>query len=619
LLLAAAVCAALAAHFFRDTASRPAPKPAEELRPLVVESRQTVAAGKAGEGTPEVAAAPRGAAPADPPQHAACPIKFRDVTGQTGIDFVHTHGGSGRKYIVETVTAGLATFDYDNDGKTDIYFLNGRPLAGTAAGVPPKNRLYRNLGSFRFKDVTDEAGVGGGAGYGLGVCAADYDNDGFQDLYLNNYGENVLYHNNGNGTFTDVTRKAGVGRGRKVGAGACFLDYDNDGRLDLYVANYVKFSEEQPVVISAKGHRVYSGPKDYLPETHNLFHNNGDGTFTDVSRESGIAAHPGTGMGMIAADYDNDGYPDVFVANDVAQNFLFHNERNGKFSEVALPAGVALGMDGIPHGNMGVDAADYNHSGRLSFYVTAYQNELKTLYKNLGNGMFNDVTLMTGAGSGSLPYVTWGCGFADFDNDGYKDLFIVCGHIDDNVELYDNTTAYRCRNVVLRNMGNGKFVNVSDQCGDGLKLKHSGRGLALDDLDNDGRIDVVILNSNDKPTILRNESVTGNHWIQVRLRGVQSNRDGVGARVYVVAGDLQQMDEVHSGRGYQSHWGTRLHFGLAKNQRVERIEVHWPRSGVVDILEDVPADRMLTIVEGSAQSKAKPRFIYPVPPGPPRK
>ena len=556
---------------------------------------------------------------AAPAAAAECPIKFRDVTAQSGIDFVHTHGGSGRKYVVEYVSSGLALFDYDNDGKTDIYFLNGRPLAGTKMNVRPKNHLYRNLGGFRFKDVTDEAGVGGGTGHGLGVCVGDYDNDGYQDLYLNNYGENILYHNNGDGTFTDVTKKAGVGRGHKVGAGACFLDYDNDGRLDLYVANYVQFSEEKPVVITMRGNRVYPSPKDFLPEVHNLFHNNGDGTFTDVSKEAGIAAHPGTGMGMICADYNDDGYPDIFVANDLVQNFLFRNDRNGKFTEVGLAAGVAVDMHGIPHGSMGVDCADYNNSGRLSFFVTAYQGELKTLFKNLGRGMFDDVTLLSGAGLGSYPYVTWGCGFADFTNDGHKDLFIVCGHFDENVELYDDTTTYRCRNVVLRNMGNGKFVNVTDECGEALKLKNSGRGLAFDDLDNDGRIDVVILNSNDRPTILRNESVTGNHWIQIRLRGVKSNRDGVGARVYVVAGDLQQMDEVHSGRGYQSHWGTRLHFGLAKNQRVERIEVHWPRSGVVDILEDVPVDRMLTIVEGSAQSKVKPRFVYPVLSGPLRK
>ena len=477
------------------------------------------------------------------PARAECPIKFRDVTAQTGIDFVHTHGGSDRKYIVETVTAGLALFDYDNDGKTDIYFLNGRPLAGTKSKVQPKNRLYRNLGGFRFKDVTDEAGVGGAAGFGLGVCVGDYDNDGYQDLYVSNYGENILYHNNGDGTFTDVTKKAGVGRGRKVGAGACFLDYDNDGYLDLFTANYVKFSEAKPVVQTVSGFPIYAVPSLYPPETHNLFHNNGDGTFTDVSARAGFAAYPTYGMGVVAADYDNDGYPDIFVANDVSPNSLFHNDRRGKFKDVALLAGVACDINGQANANMGVDCADYNNSGLLSFYVTNYQDQLALLFKNIGHGTFEDVTLPSGAGSGTLPYVAWGCGFVD--------------------------------------------------------------------LDNDGRMDVVILNSNDKPTILRNESVTGNHWIQIRLQGVKTNRDGVGTRVYVVAGDLKQMDEVHSGRGYQSHWGTRLHFGLAKNNRVERIEVPWPRSGVVDILEDVPADQLLTIVEGSAPSRLKPLFVYP--------
>ena len=366
---------------------------------------------------------------------AESPIRFRDVTAESGIDFVHTHGGSGRKYIVETVTAGLATFDYDNDGLTDIYFLNGRPLAGTEANVHAKNRLYRNLGGMKFKDVTDQAGVGGGIGYGLGVCVADYDNDGYQDIYLSNYGENILYHNNGDGTFTDVARRAGVTRGNRVGAGTCFLDYDHDGRLDLFAANYVKFSEEKPVVRTISGFPVYADPTCDTPETHNLFHNNGDGTFTDVSVKSGIAARPSYGMGVVAADYDNDGYPDIFVANDVSPNSLFHNDRQGKFRNVALwPAWPATsnGKRQRQHGS-GL-RADYNNSGLLSFYVTSYQKQSEVAYKNQGGGLFDDVTLPSGAGNGTLPYVTWGCGFVDFDNDGHRDLFIVCGHIQDNIE-----------------------------------------------------------------------------------------------------------------------------------------------------------------------------------------
>jgi len=549
---------------------------------------------------------------------AECLIKLRDVTKETGITFRHTDGSSGQRYLMETVSAGLATFDYDNDGKTDIYFLNGRPLPGSEARETPKNHLYHNLGGFRFVDVTDQVGVGGGSGYGLGLCVGDYDNDGFQDLYLNNYGENILYHNNGNGTFTDVTAKAGVGRGHRVGAGACFLDYDNDGKLDLFVGNYAQFSYEKHAVGHTNGFPTYLGPGRYPKDANTLFHNNGDGTFTDASKESGIAAHPGYAMGTVSCDYDNDGYPDIFVANDSCANFLFHNDGHGKFAEVGLRAGIAYDLNGDDQGNMAVDCGDYNNSGLLSFYKTAYQGQSALLYKNLGKGRFQDVTFLTGAGGRTPRNVTWGCGFVDFENKGARDIFIVCGHLQDNIEKYDDTTSYHARCILLRNMlletGEEKFVDVTDQCGDGLKVMASGRGVAFEDLDNDGRMDVVILNSRGAPTILRNESQTGNHWVQMRLQGVKSNRDGVGARVYVVAGNLKQMDEVHSGRSYQSHWGTRLHFGLGKHKRIDRIEVHWPRSGVVDILEDVPADQMLTIAEGSSPSTQKPLFVYPQAP-----
>jgi enediyne biosynthesis protein E4 len=546
---------------------------------------------------------------------AECPIQLRNITKQTGVSFLHTDGSSGRRYLVETVSAGLATFDYDGDGLVDIYFLNGRPLPGTNTRDTPRNHLYRNLGGFKFVDVTERAGVGGENGYGLGVCVGDYDNDGYQDLYLNNFGENILYHNNGDGTFIEVTAKSGAGRGSRVGAGACFLDYDNDGKLDLFVGNYAKFSCDKNIVGRTNGFPTYVGPALYPKETNTLFHNNGDGTFTDVSKESGIAAHPGYAMGTVCADYDNDGHADIFVANDSCANFLFHNDGHGRFSEVGLRAGVAYDINGDEQGNMGVDCGDYNHDAWLDFFKTSYQGQCALLYKNLGKGSFQDVTLLTGAGARTIRNVTWGCGFVDFENKGARDVFIVCGHLQDNVEAYDDTTSYHARCVLLRNTlletGVEKFVDVSDQCGNGLAVTASGRGVAFEDLDNDGRIDVVILNSRGQPTILRNESRTANHWIQIRLRGVKTNRDGVGAWVYVVAGNLKQMDEVHSGRGYQSHWGTRLHFGLAKYKRVDRIEVHWPVSGLVDVLEDVAADQRLTIVEGSKPSKQKPLFVYP--------
>ncbi len=532
-------------------------------------------------------------------------IRLRDVTSQTGITFRHTDGGSGRRYIVEYVSAGLATFDYDGDGDIDIYFLNGTPLRGTVVDTPPRNALYRNDGDFHFTDVTEQAGVGD-TGHGLGVAVADYDNDGDQDLYLNNFGPNVLYRNNGDGTFTDVTAQAGVQNGNKVGAGVCFLDIDADGDLDLYVSNYVRFSYETHQVHRRMGLPAYPSPLEYSAEPDTLYRNNGDGTFTDVSASSGIAAHAGPGMGMVCCDYDNDGDTDVFVGNDVMGNFLFRNNGAGKFEEVGIASGFAFDLGGIPHGSMGVACGDYDNDGLLDLHVTSYNREWATLYRNLGNGLFADVTRPSGAGYGTYPHVTWGNGLVDFDNDGDRDLFIACGHLEDNIELRDDTTTYRTRNLLLAGTGTGRFVDVSDSSGDGLAVEASSRGAAFDDLDGDGRVDVVILNSRDRPTVLRNESPGKNHWIAVRLVGKRSNRDGVGARVKVTAGKLVQVDEVHSGRSYQSHYGTRLHFGLGKHQRVDRIEVRWIGGGV-DRLENVPVDQMITIVEGSTGTSKRPR------------
>ncbi|UCG57764.1 MAG: CRTAC1 family protein [Phycisphaerales bacterium] len=530
-------------------------------------------------------------------------IILRDVTKETGITFQHTDGSSGRRYVVETVTAGLALFDYDHDGDVDIYFLNGAPLKGTKVGAPPKNALYRNEGGWKFTDVTEEAYVGD-TGYGLGVAVGDYDNDGDSDVYLNNYGPNVLYRNNGDGTFTDVTKQAGVDNGFEVGAGTCFLDIDKDGDLDLYVSNYLEFSYDKHVSTASAGFPVYANPRFYAPVPDTLYRNNGDGTFTDISKDSGVGAHAGWGMGIVCGDYDNDGDTDVFIGNDVAENFLFANDGTGKFEEVGLMAGFAYDLHGDEQGSMGVDCGDYDNDGLLDFFVTSYQSQLTTLYKNLGDGLFEDVTLTTGAGAATLAYVTWGNSFVDFDNDGDRDIFVACGHLQDNVERYDDTTSYLTRNILLMNTGDGKFVNISDKSGDGMEVKLSSRGAAFDDLDNDGDVDGVVLNSRREPTILRNDSPSKRHWIQICLQGTKTNRDGVGARVEVVAGDLKLMDEVHSGRGYQSHYGMRLHFGLGNRSHVDRIEVRWI-GGQVDVFEGVAADQIVTLTEGG--TKAKPR------------
>ncbi len=524
---------------------------------------------------------------------------MRDVTAGTGIHFVHTDGSSGRRYIVESVASGIATFDYNGDGLIDILFLNGAPLPGSTAapGSTPGNALYRNDGNFKFTDVTKSAGLTD-TSYHLGVCVGDYDNDGFPDIYLSNFGPNILYHNNGNGTFTDVTKTAGVAIGDKVGAGACFLDIDGDGYLDLFVANYCDFSIAKHQTRSVNGHPAYVGPAIYGPTPSSLFRNNRDGTFTDISRESGIGALKGTGMGVICADYDDDGDTDIIVGNDAMANFVWRNDGKGHFEEVGVGSGLAYDSNGVGLGTMGVECGDFDNDGKLDFYMTSYQKQWTILYKALGRGVFADVTRSTGAATGTFNQVTWGIGMVDFDNDGHRDIFIATGHLQDNVESWDDTTRYEEPNILLRNTGKGRFIDVSAHAGDGLSIKRSSRGAAFDDFDNDGRIDVVILNARKEPTVLRNESLTQNHWIEVRPRGTRSNRDGIGARIKVVAGDRSWVDEVHSGRGYQSHYGLFPHFGLGDRRKVDRIEVRFV-GGSTNILTDVDVDRAVQVVEGA--------------------
>ncbi|HUT90124.1 MAG TPA: CRTAC1 family protein [Thermoguttaceae bacterium] len=521
-------------------------------------------------------------------------IVLRDVTRETGIDFRHTDGGSGRHYIVEYVASGIALFDYNGDGRIDVYFLNGAPLPGTNSDTVPRNALYRNEGDWKFTDVTTEAGVGD-TGHGLGVAVGDYDNDGHPDLYLNNFGPNVLYRNNGDGTFTDVTQRAGVANGDRVGAGVSFLDVDADGDLDLYVSNYIEFSYDRQVDHTDKGVDVYPGPDAYTPDPDTLYRNNGDGTFTDVSAESGVSAFAGNSMGMVCADYDNDGDTDVVVGNDEMENFLYENDGSGRFAEIGLLAGLAFDANGIPQGTMAVECGDYNNDGYLDFFMTSYARQLPALYRNSGNGFFEDITVLAGAGTAAVPMVTWGTGLVDFDNDGDRDLFIACGHIQDTIEAIQDTTSYEMANILLENREE-KYVDVSRESGDGMAVKLVSRGAGFDDLDNDGDLDAVILNARREATILRNDTDNGNHWLEVSLRGVRSNRDGVGAHVKVVAGDLTQIAEVHSGRSYQSHYGTRLHFGLGRRDRIDRIDVTWI-GGTAQRVKHVRADQIITITE----------------------
>ena len=533
------------------------------------------------------------------PASTSSPIRFSDITRQTGIDFVHTDGSSGRRYIVETVSAGLATFDYDGDGLTDILFLNGTPLGEARIEPAPTCRLYRNEGDWRFTDVTRRARLDVPS-YALGVAVADYDNDGDLDVFLNNFGPNRLFRNRGDSTFEEVAAAAGVAdTDTHVGAGAVFFDMDGDGKLDLYVGHYVGFTYARHHIVRFNGHPAYVGPLNYPTTASRLYRNNGDGTFSDASEASGIAAHEGAAMGVVASDFDADGDTDLFVGNDETGNFLFVNDGHGRFRESGLLRGVAYDAGGRAHGTMGVECGDYDNDGRLDFYATSFQREAPVLFRNRGDGLFDDVTATSGAGARMASLVTWGCGLVDLDNDGHRDLFVAAGHLQDNVELYDTSTTYRQRNRVLRNLGNGQFTDVTDQSGDGLRIELSSRGAAFDDLDNDGDLDVVILNSRREPTVLRNDTPPVNRWLQLQLRGTTTNRDGVGARVIVRTAGLTLTDEVHSGRSYQSHFGTRLQFGVGRCDQIEQVEVRWIGGGT-NIIRDPAVNRVLTVREAAS-------------------
>ena len=526
-------------------------------------------------------------------------IRFKDITSETGIDFVHTDGGSGKHFIVETICSGLAIFDFDGDGLMDIYLLNGAYHEGTKPEETPINRLYRNIGDCRFTDVTDSAGVGD-ASHSLGATVGDYDNDGDADLYVSNYGLKVFYRNNGDGTFSSMESAPGT-KDFRVGAGVSFLDVDADGNLDLYVANYIKFSYEKVVKRLIFGIPAAPGPKDYEPDNHQLFRSNGDGTFSDISMESGIGLQPGPGMGVVTFDFDRDGDTDIFVCNDSAENFLWENDGKGRFAEIALLVGVAYDYAGSRQASMGVDCGDIDRDGWLDLVATNFQDEIPNVYRNFQGKYFDDLCVSYGLGVATQS-VKWGVGLSDFDNDSFLDLFMACGHLIDTVELLDDSIHFANRNQVFRNLDGKRFVDVSATAGEGLQIKKASRGLGCEDLDNDGDLDVVILNLNSIPTILRNDTLPAEkHWIQLGLSGITANRDAAGTQVLVHTNNGDQLQEVHRGRGYQSHYANCLHFGLGDAAAVEYVEVNW-HGGEKEVFRNVLLDRKTTLVQGTSSS-----------------
>lgn len=526
---------------------------------------------------------------------------FHDVLKETGITFVHTDGSCGRHYLVETVTAGLGLFDYDNDGDLDIYFVNGAALPGKTFDVPPTNELWRNDGNLKFTNVTEAAGVGD-AGYGMGCVMGDYNNDGFMDIYNSNFQEDVLYKNNGDGTFNDVTKEAGLGDPR-LGAGALMGDFNKDGLLDIFVANYLECPLSEPAPCTITGVSTYCDPSTwdmYEPLKDSLYFNNGDGTFTDVSEKSGIAQHSGRGMGVSMGDHDNDGDTDIYIANDVTDNFLYDNLGDGTFEQVALFAGIAYDLHGEEQGSMGCDIGDYDGDGWYDIIVTSYQGQPNTLYHNMKDGSFEDVTIPAGVLPGSMKYVSWACMFFDYDNDGHRDIFIANGHLQDRIEEIEPHTKYFEPNQLFRNKGNGTFEDISLQAGPGFQVELATRGGAKGDIDNDGDIDLVLSNSRREPTILLNELQNDNHWINIKLRGTKSNRDGITSRVEVTAGGKTQVNEVRAGSSYQSHYDLRLHYGLGESTVIDDIVVYWP-SGQVDEFSNVKPDRFVLITEARTE------------------
>jgi hypothetical protein len=539
---------------------------------------------------------PRGK-PSGLPFHA----RFTDVARQAGLTAPVIYGGVDRKdYILETIGCGAAFFDYDNDGWLDIFLLGGTRLDGGADGAT--NRLYRNNRDGTFTDVTERAGLAR-SGWASAVAVGDYNNDGFEDLFVTYWGQNVLYRNNGDGTFTDVTREAGLlDSRRRWGAGCTFVDYDRDGYLDLFVSNYLEFDFAKVpkpggnINCTWKGIPVNCGPRGLPPGTHSLYRNNRDGTFTDVSVVSGVAKATGTyGMTAVAADFDNDGWPDIYVACDSTPSLYFRNNRDGTFTEEGLERGVALNEDGMEQAGMGLGIGDYDLDGNLDIFKTHFSDDTNILYRNNGKGIFEDMTIRAGLAV-ETRFVGWGAGIVDLDNDGWPDIFFVTGSVYPEVEKHLPAYPYRTPRVIFRNLGNGRFEELIEEGGPGVAAAHASRGCAFGDFDNDGDLDILIVNLNEPPSLLRNDLGGRNHWLKVKLIGTKSNRSAIGARVTCRYGDRRQVQEVLSQSSFYSVNDPRLHFGLGAVETAN-LEVRWP-SGAVETYAKVAADRIVVIKEG---------------------
>lgn len=549
-------------------------------------------------------------------------FRFTDVAAEAGLGgAVNVTGGvTHKRYLVEEMGCGAAFFDYDNDGWLDIFMVNGTRFEGLPPGPPPSNFLFHNNRDGTFTDVTGRAGLSR-TGWGQGCCVGDFDNDGFDDLFVTYWGANVLYHNNGDGTFTDVTRKAGLlqtGPHPRWNVACCFLDYDRDGRLDLFVANYVNFDPHIAPLPGANslcryyGIAVPCGPQGLGGGTNILYHNRGDGTFEDVSERSGIAVPGGLpepyavagnwmpvgsyGMGAAAADFDNDGWPDIYVACDEAPSLLYHNNHDGTFTQIATAAGCALSANGATQGGMGVAAGDYDCDGWLDILKPNFAGENVSLYHNNRNGTFYDAVYRAGLAF-ATSNVGWGAGFQDFDNDGWRDIFISTGHVYPEIAGRGLMMRYASPKVLYRNLGNGKFENAGPRAGPGITQPHTSRGCAFGDFDNDGDVDAIVINMNEPPSLLRNDCTSGNNWIKVKCVGSRSNRSAIGARVRVVTGSHSQIDEVMSGSSYLSQNDLRLHFGLGRAPEVDLIEVKWP-SGLLESFRKIESNRLVVIEEG---------------------